>query len=32
MIIKDNKIIGGINGYTESQYIEQAFKEAGLKK
>lgn len=32
MIIKDNKIIGGINGYTDTQYIEQAFKEAGLKK
>lgn len=32
MIIKNNKIIGGINGYVESQYIEEAFNEAGLKK
>lgn len=32
MIIKNNKIIGGINGYVETEYIEEAFNEAGIKK
>lgn len=32
MIIKDNKIIGGINGYVEADYIEEAFNEAGIRK
>lgn len=32
LIIKNNKIIGGIGGYAETTSIEQAFKDAGLIK
>jgi len=31
MIIKNNKIISGINGYNEADAVEEAFKEAGIK-
>ncbi len=32
MIIKNGVIIGGINGYVDSPYIESAFEAAGLSK
>lgn len=32
MIIKNGKVVGGINGYVETDRIELAFNEAGLKK
>ena len=32
LIIKNNKVIGGIGGYTESDKIATAFEDAGLKK
>lgn len=32
LIIKDNKVVGGINGYTESENIATAFENAGIKK
>ncbi len=32
LIIKNNKVIGGIGGYVDTPNIEAAFKEAGLKK
>ena len=31
-IIKDNKVVGGINGYTEAANIATAFENAGIKK
>ena len=32
MIIKNNQIIGGINGYVEKDSIVEAFENAGIKK
>lgn len=32
LIIKDNKVVGGINGYTEATNIAKAFENAGIKK
>lgn len=32
LIIKNNKVVGGIGGYTEADGVEAAFKAAGLKK
>lgn len=32
LIIKNNKVIGGISGYTETENVVSAFKDAGLKK
>lgn len=32
LIIKDNKVIGGLSGYTDTEGITAAFKAAGLKK
>lgn len=32
LIIKNNKVVGGIAGYTEGDGVEAAFKAAGLKK
>lgn len=32
LIIKDNKVIGGINGYREANEIANAFDAAGIKK
>lgn len=32
MIIKNGKVVGGINGYVETERIESAFEAAGLKK
>lgn len=32
LIIKNNKVVGGINGYTEAEQIAKAFDAAGLKK
>lgn len=32
LIIKNNKVIGGIDGYTEAENIAKAFDAAGLKK
>ena len=32
LIVKNNKVIGGLSGYTETDGITAAFKEAGLKK
>jgi thiol-disulfide isomerase/thioredoxin len=32
LIIKNNKVVGGIGGYTEADGVETAFKAAGLKK
>ena len=32
LIIKDNKVIGGLSGYTDTEGITTAFKAAGLKK
>ena len=32
MIIKNNQIIGGINGYVEKDSIVKAFENAGIKK
>lgn len=32
LIIKNNKVIGGLSGYTETENITAAFKDAGLKK
>ena len=32
LIIKNNKVVGGIGGYTEAAGVESAFKAAGLKK
>lgn len=31
LIIKNNKVVGGINGYTEAEGIAKAFEDAGLK-
>lgn len=32
MFVKNGKVVGGINGYVETDSIRNAFKEAGLKK
>lgn len=32
LIIKNNKVVGGINGYVEASQIADAFDDAGLKK
>ena len=32
LIIKNNKVVGGINGYTEAANIATAFENAGIKK
>lgn len=32
LIIKNNKVVGGINGYVEAEKIAEAFDKAGLKK
>lgn len=32
LIIKNNKVVGGINGYVEAEKIADAFDKAGLKK
>ena len=32
LIVKNNKVVGGINGYTEAENIAAAFEAAGLKK
>ena len=32
LIIKDNKVIGGVNVYTDVDTITAAFKAAGIKK
>lgn len=32
MIVKKGKVVGGINGYVETERIESAFAAAGLKK
>lgn len=32
LIIKNNKVVGGIGGYTEAENVSTAFKNAGLKK
>lgn len=32
LIIKDNKVIGGLSGYTDTEGITTAFKTAGMKK
>ena len=32
LIIKDNKVVGGLSGYDDTSAIEAAFKAAGLKK
>lgn len=32
LIIKDNKVIGGLSGYADTNTVMQVFKDAGLKK
>jgi predicted bacteriocin transport accessory protein len=32
LIVKNNKVVGGINGYTEAENIAKAFEDAGLKR
>ena len=32
LFIKDNKVVGGINGYREANEIANAFDNAGIKK